>query len=49
MRLKFLSPGRYHSVWTGTDESGRTAPSGVYLIRLRVNDAIVTGKAMLLK
>ena len=49
LRNEPVTAGRHHSIWTGTDASDRSAPSGVYLIRLRVDDAVVTRKAMLLK
>lgn len=31
---RFQEPGRYHAVWSGTDDQGRPAPNGVYLYRL---------------
>ncbi len=40
-------PGRYTRTWNGTDEDGRTVPSGVYLYRMTAG-AIEAGDKMLL-
>jgi hypothetical protein len=42
-------PGRHEVVWNGRDASGRTVGSGVYFARLTADDAIRTGKMVLLK
>jgi hypothetical protein len=43
-------PGRYSATWTGTDDSGRPAASGVYFARLTVgSDEAFTRKLVLLK
>ncbi len=34
-----MSPGRHRVIWDGTDDSGRTVASGVYLYRLKVDNS----------
>lgn len=41
--------GRGSHVWTGEDRSGRAAPSGVYFIRLRQDDRMVTRRGVLVR
>ena len=44
-----FAPGRYSVDWTGTDDSGRTAASGTYLVRMIAPDTTVTRRMLLLK
>ena len=44
-----LPPGQYEINWNGTNESGRVAATGIYLMRLSVGDNITTKKLTLLK
>jgi hypothetical protein len=45
-----LEPGRYWFVWDGRNARGRTAASGVYVIRLTTDDGQhFTGKMLLMK
>jgi hypothetical protein len=53
-RVKQLFDGRqsigsYHVYWNGTTESGRTAPSGGYVIRMKTETGIQTQKVILMK
>ena len=41
--------GDYRASWEGTDQFGRSLPSGIYLARLQVNQTIKTQKMMLIK
>jgi hypothetical protein len=43
------SPGVYHVVWDGTDESGDRVSSGVYLYQLKAGDHKETKKMVLMK
>lgn len=36
-QLEYTRPGRYEGFWDGTDQSGRTVASGIYLMQLAVN------------
>lgn len=42
-------PGEYKAVWDGKDNRARPVSTGVYLYRLRVGDAVLTKKMLLLK
>jgi photosystem II stability/assembly factor-like uncharacterized protein len=44
-----LGPGRYQTVWDGTDNTGREVPSGVYFCELRASGLRSTRKVMLLR
>jgi len=46
---EFLEPGRHSVTWDGTDTHGRQAPSGVYFLRLEVNEEARTEKLMLIR
>jgi len=39
---EFLSKGKYTSIWDGSTFSGNKAPPGIYLIRLKSNENIIT-------
>jgi len=41
--------GRYHAVWTGDDDAGRPAASGLYFYRLRAGDFQSVMKMTLVK
>ncbi len=45
---EFLKPGSYTSIWSGTDNSGKTLSSGVYFVRLKANTSQIR-KVLLLK
>lgn len=42
-------PGTYVAYWSGLDDAGRAAASGIYFARLEVGDATVARKLVLLK
>ena len=44
-----FGPGHYKSAWDGSAENGKAAPSGVYLLNLKVNDYSATQKMLLAK
>jgi hypothetical protein len=44
-----LAEGQHAVPWDGLDDHGRSAPSGVYLYRLRVGQEEITRKMLLLK
>jgi subtilisin-like proprotein convertase family protein len=44
-----LDAGQYLTTWQGRDDAGRALAKAVYFYRLRVNDATLTQKLMLLK
>jgi subtilisin family serine protease len=44
-----LEPGSHAVTWNGTDQSGHTVASGVYLYRLTFDDQVMTRKMSLLK
>ena len=41
--------GRYTVAWDGRDSSGRTMPSGLYLVRIEAGDFKQTKKLLLVK
>ena len=41
--------GRYDAVWDGRDNAGRTAGSGVYLVRMEAGDYGANSKVVMLK
>ncbi|UCD95471.1 MAG: T9SS type A sorting domain-containing protein [Candidatus Zixiibacteriota bacterium] len=43
------APGRYETVWNGTDENGTRVSSGIYLYKMQAGDFIQTKKMMLMK
>lgn len=45
----YLPPGRYETTWDGTDASGRTVASGMYLYRIDTGTFSETRKMLLLK
>ncbi len=45
-----LEMGSHSRIWRGSDDVGRALPSGIYYLKLKVNDEhTVTTKAVLLK
>ncbi|UCD94487.1 MAG: T9SS type A sorting domain-containing protein [Candidatus Zixiibacteriota bacterium] len=44
-----MTPGRYETVWDGTDESGARAASGIYLYKMKAGDFTRSRKMMLMK
>ncbi len=44
-----LQPGRYKLVWNGTDQTDYWVQTGVYFIRVQVNDRVYHRKVLLLK
>ena len=44
-----LPAGSHSAIWNGADESGRSAPAGVYLYRLRVGGLKLTRRMVLMK
>ncbi len=56
LRERFNNPGKYAAVWDGTNDAAENLPSGVYFIRMNVNDERepqsafhLVGKAMYLR
>jgi hypothetical protein len=43
------SAGSYRIEWSGTDESGRSVSTGVFLYRLQAGDVVQTKKMLLIK
>jgi hypothetical protein len=43
------APGRYALLWNGKDDRGLSVPSGIYFIRLQVDNHVETRKSVLLK
>jgi hypothetical protein len=44
-----LAAGDHAAEWNGRDESGRTAASGTYLLRLRVDDSVEAERLVILR
>ena len=42
-------PENYNIIWKGDNEMGQKAGSGVYFIRLEIDDQVITSKAVLMK
>jgi len=42
-------PENYNIIWKGDNEMGQKAGSGVYFIRLEIDDKVITSKAVLMK
>jgi photosystem II stability/assembly factor-like uncharacterized protein len=43
------SAGWHRTTWDGKDDAGKTASSGVYICRLKVNDTIISRKMILMQ
>jgi flagellar hook assembly protein FlgD len=43
------SSGWHRIVWDGKDDGGKTAPSGVYVCSLNVNDTIISRKMIFMQ
>ena len=43
------SPGEHFYIWNGMNQTGETAGSGLYFIRLNTGTASATGKLLFLK
>jgi len=41
--------GLHVATWDGQDDAGKVVPSGIYLYRLRADEAVQTRKMLLLK
>ncbi len=46
---RYASAGRFHVTWNGTDASGRTVSTGIYLYRITAGEFTRTRKMLLLK
>ena len=44
-----LPAGKYTTHWDGTNDAGQQLPNGIYLYRLKTNDATITRRCVLLK
>ena len=44
-----MNPGVHTVVWNGRDERGLEVSAGIYVTRLQMNDAVTTGRMMLVK
>jgi hypothetical protein len=42
-------PGRYDATWQGRDESGRSVPSGLYFLRYRAGNHVITQGVLLVR
>ena len=47
--IEAKAAGRYEVIWNGADNTGRTAASGVYFVRMQAGDYVKTTKAVMLK
>jgi flagellar hook assembly protein FlgD len=43
------APGYHSKAWDGTDDTGKTVPSGVYFIKFNAGDYCVRNKMLLIK
>ena len=43
------APGTYRVEWDGTDESGQTVSTGIYLYRFHAGDVVQSKKMVLMK
>ncbi len=41
--------GRYETLWSGQDDTGRNLPSGVYLYRLKMRDSVLSRKMIYIR
>lgn len=41
--------GRHRAAWSGRDQQGRVVPSGVYVLRLEANDAVVCRRVTVIR
>jgi len=48
-RHALMAPGRYTTTWTGTEENGKRASSGLYIVKLRMGKRIKVFKVLMLK
>jgi len=46
---EYMTPGLHSVVWNGCDDRGLPVSSGVYVMKLRMNDAVATGRITLVK
>jgi hypothetical protein len=46
---EFQASGNYHTAWNGVNSQGDQVPSGIYLIRLQVQDSVETKKMLLVQ
>ena len=46
---EYKTPGIHTVVWNGRDEHGLAVSAGVYVTRLQMNDAVASGRMMLVK
>jgi flagellar hook assembly protein FlgD len=44
-----MTAGIYNSVWDGTNDSGNSVASGLYIIRLNAGNFSITRKMLLIK
>ena len=49
LRAESLPAGTYTIQWDGTNDAGQPLPGGIYLYRLKTNDATLTRRCVLLK
>ncbi|HFE54155.1 MAG TPA: T9SS type A sorting domain-containing protein [Bacteroidetes bacterium] len=49
LRTGVLNAGRHSLRWDGTDDAGRSVPSGVYLVRLRAGEQVAVRKVVLVR
>ena len=45
----YLEPGRYETAWDGKNASGQAAATGVYFMRLKTKDRMLSEKTLLLR
>ena len=49
LAVKVMGMGKYSIVWNGTDDSGKTAASGVYFYTVGFSNAVLSSKMILIK
>ncbi len=42
-------PGQYEAIWNGRNQLGRLVSSGVYLVKMKVGDQILSGKILVIR